>query len=282
MRRRPAARARPGHVAAQAFEPAPVRACDPRCRMQPKAARSKAQGRRTHPGGRIFQDPAQALAGACPGGGEPSHRSRGESRQHRLLVGERIRCGIVEQAAFGAQADDAARTRLHDLLHGLVGQRRGGNENRSLLPIDADPVEHEHVYVGIEVQGGTESLDEGYRAPPRAVMAHGLRLTSIPAAHHAQKHRQYLRDPLAVVGEAVAHLVRKAEHLLAHRHPGAAFEVVPHGTAEHRLPLHFEKELAGERFPDARRGSGRGAPFPVRGGGTPRCTLLYLQSWPTS
>ena len=42
----------PGHVAAQAFEPPPVRACDPRCRMQGKAARSKAQGRRTHPGGR--------------------------------------------------------------------------------------------------------------------------------------------------------------------------------------------------------------------------------------
>ncbi len=95
--------------------------------MQPKAARSKTQGRRTHPGGRIFQDPAQALAGACPGGGEPSHRSRGESRQHGLLVGERIGGGVVEQAAFRAQADDAARTRLHDLLHGLVRQRRGAS-----------------------------------------------------------------------------------------------------------------------------------------------------------
>ena len=41
-----------------------------------------------------------------------------------------------------------------------------------------------------------------------------------PAAHHAQKHRQYGRDPLAVVGEAVANFVRKAEHPLAHRHPG--------------------------------------------------------------
>ena len=38
MRRRPPARARAGHVAAQAFEPPSVRACDPRCRMQGKAA----------------------------------------------------------------------------------------------------------------------------------------------------------------------------------------------------------------------------------------------------
>ena len=134
---------RQGHVAAQAFEPPPVRAGDPRCRMQPKAARSKAQGRRTHPGGRIFQDPAQALAGACPVAVSP--RTDGESSQHGLFVGERIRCGVVEQAAFRAQADDAARTRLHDLLHGLVRQRRGGNENRSVLPIDVDPVEHEHM-----------------------------------------------------------------------------------------------------------------------------------------
>ena len=66
MRRRPAARA-----------------CDRRCRMQPKAARSKAQGRRTH-----------------PGGGEPSHRSRGESRQHGLLVGERIGGGVVQQGSY--------------------------------------------------------------------------------------------------------------------------------------------------------------------------------------
>ena len=51
-------------------------------------------------------------------------------------------------------------------------------------------------------------------------MAHGLRLTSIPATHHAEKHRQYLRDPLAVVGEAVTNLVRKAEYPLAHGHPG--------------------------------------------------------------
>ncbi len=90
--------------------PPPVRACDPRSRMQGKAARTKAQGRRTHPGGRIFQDPAQALAGACPGGGEPSHRSRGESRQHGFLVGERIRCSVVEQAAFrdwAAECTDA-------------------------------------------------------------------------------------------------------------------------------------------------------------------------------
>ena len=126
---------RQGHVAAQAFEPAPVRACDPRCRMQPKAARSEAQGRRTHPGGRIFQDPAQALAGACPGGGEPSHRSRGESRQHGLLVGERIRCGVVEQAAFGAQADDAARTRLRmSLGNEILRYPRAGDAPVSRTP----------------------------------------------------------------------------------------------------------------------------------------------------
>ena len=125
--------------------------------MQPKAARSKAQGRRTHPGGRIFQDPAQALAGACPGGGEPSHRSRGESRQHRLLVGERIRCSVVEQAAFRAQTDNAARTRLHDLLHGLVRQRRGRNENRSVLPIDVDPTERG---VGYRMPKGQEPEQE--------------------------------------------------------------------------------------------------------------------------
>ena len=62
----PPRQGRPGHVAAQAFESPPVRAGDPRCRMQPKAARSKAQGRRTHPGGRIFQDPAQRRQARAP------------------------------------------------------------------------------------------------------------------------------------------------------------------------------------------------------------------------
>ena len=65
----------------------------------------------------------------------------------------------------------AARTRLHDLLHIWVGQRRGRYENRSFLPIDVDPAEHEHMHVGIEVQRGTESLDKGYRAPTCATMA---------------------------------------------------------------------------------------------------------------
>ncbi len=39
---------------------------------------------------------------------------------------------------MGAQADDAARTRLHDLLHLWVGQRRGCYENRSFVPIGVD------------------------------------------------------------------------------------------------------------------------------------------------
>ncbi len=47
----PSRQGRPGHVAAQAFESPPVRACDPCCRMQGKAVRSKAQGCRTHSGG---------------------------------------------------------------------------------------------------------------------------------------------------------------------------------------------------------------------------------------
>ena len=59
------------------------------------------------------------------------------------------------------------RARLHDLLHVRVGHRRGRDENRSVLPIDVDPVEHEHVHVGVEVQRGTEPLGEGYRAPTR-------------------------------------------------------------------------------------------------------------------
>ena len=126
----------PGHVAAQAFEPPPVRACDPRCRMQGKAARSKAQGRRTHPGGRELIE-----MGAVRAASTGSSSVRGSATVS------------VEQAPFGAQADDAARTGLHDLLHGLVGQRRGRNEKRSVLPIVVDPVEHEHVE--IEVQGGT-------------------------------------------------------------------------------------------------------------------------------
>ena len=113
----PSRQGRPGHVAAQAFEPPPVRACDPRCRRQGKTGRSKAQGRRTHPGGRIFQDPAQALAGACPGSGDPSHRSRGESRLHGLFVGERIRCGGVstKRAAVSAMRrppEDLSRQQL--------------------------------------------------------------------------------------------------------------------------------------------------------------------------
>lgn len=55
---------------------------------------------------------AQALAGACPGGDEPSHRGGRGGRQHGLLVRERIRGGVVEQTALGAQEDDAARPRL--------------------------------------------------------------------------------------------------------------------------------------------------------------------------
>ena len=37
----------------------------------------------------------------------------------------------------------------------------------------------ENVHVGIEVQRGAESLDEGYQSPMYSVMPHGLRLTSI-------------------------------------------------------------------------------------------------------
>ena len=70
-----------------------------------KAARSEAQGRRTHPGDRIFQDPSQALTGAGPGSDEPSHRSHGESRQPGSS-----RRADVEQPAFPAQADDAAHS----------------------------------------------------------------------------------------------------------------------------------------------------------------------------
>ena len=34
---------------------------------------------------------------------------------------------------------------------------------RSVLPIDVEPVEHEYVDVGIEVQGGTEPMQFGFR-----------------------------------------------------------------------------------------------------------------------
>ena len=130
-----------------------------------------------------------ALRRTAHGAGSESRRSgyelelgfrrgprRGHRRQHGLLGGEPIGLSVVEQPAFRAQADDTARTRLHDLPHVLVRQRRGRYENRSFIPIDVDPVEHEHLYVGVEIQGGTESLDEGYRAPTCVVRAHGLRL----------------------------------------------------------------------------------------------------------
>ena len=127
----PSRQGRPGHVAAQAFEPPPVRACDPRCRMQRKTARSKAQGPPYAPRWPDLQDPAQGWPARAP-----------------VAVIPRTEAA-VRAACTGS-------------------------------------------------------------------------LTAIPAAHHAQKHRQYGRDPLAVPGEAVAHLVRKAEHPLAPPAPGAS------------------------------------------------------------
>ena len=123
---------------------------------------------------------------------------------HALRSEENTRASRVAHLSRWAQGGALeARSAAVDSSTGLARQRRGRYENRSFISIDLDPVEHEHVHVGIEVQRGTESLDEGYRAPTCAVMTHGLRLTSIPEAQHAEKHRQYLRDPLAVVGQAV-------------------------------------------------------------------------------
>ena len=86
-----------------------------RRRMQRKAARGKAQGRCTHPGSRILQGTSQTLAGACPGGDEPSHRSRGESHQHGLLGGEPIglscrRAGRVGCTGGGCGAHASPRS----------------------------------------------------------------------------------------------------------------------------------------------------------------------------
>ena len=62
------------------------------------------------------------------------------------------------RAVSGAQAEDAVRTRLHDLLHVRTTAGPVGKPERP--PIDVDPVEHEHVHVEIEVQRGAESLGE--------------------------------------------------------------------------------------------------------------------------
>ncbi len=59
-----------------------------------------------HEGGEFFQ---QLM------GRDTVHGGGGEGGQQGLLVGEGIGLGIVEQAAFGAQPDDATSRGLDDL-----------------------------------------------------------------------------------------------------------------------------------------------------------------------
>ena len=70
-----------------------VRACGPRCRVQGKAVRGKAQGLRTHLDGRN-------LEGACHGSDDPTHRGHRQGGQNGLLVGVPIGLRGVEQAIF--------------------------------------------------------------------------------------------------------------------------------------------------------------------------------------
>ena len=129
--------------------------------------------------------------------------------QHRLFVAEGIYLGIVEQAAFGTQANDPVRAHLHDLLHVVGGQRRRCHEPWSFLPVGIDPVKHEHVHVRIDVQRRSESLHEGYRTAAPIGVPQRLRLLSIPATHYAQKHPQRSRNQLTVPCKPVADLIRK-------------------------------------------------------------------------
>ena len=238
----PRGQGRSGYVAAQAFESSPVRARDPPSRMQRKAARSEAQGRRTHPGDRIFQDPSQALTGAGPGGDEPSHRSHGESRQHGLLVGERIGCGVVEQPAFPAQADDAAHSSPRSAA--------------PLGPTTAEPLRKPDLHPH-------RRRPRRPGAPPYRPCAGRCRKGRTPASC---RKRQPPGSPRSPHNEPAR--TRRPESRIRGR-PASLFR---RGAAVGARTF----GLAGERFPDARRGSGRGAPFPVRGDGT----RVGGQVWP--
>ena len=92
--------------------------------MQGETARGEAQRSGAYPSRRIPKHSSQPLASALTSGDEAAYGSRGDGGQHGLFVGEGVSLG-------------------------------------SLVAIDIDPIEHENVHMGIDVQRRPESLHEG-------------------------------------------------------------------------------------------------------------------------
>ena len=150
------------------------------CRMQGKSRAKQAQGRRRTPVAGSFRTrrrrwPARAPVAVIP---------RTEAAVRAASTGSSSVSGsaaVSSSRPRGAQADDAARTRLHDLLHGLVGQRRGRNQDRSVLPIDADPAERGRTARVRAVAGRAgEHLSTRIESSTRPITKHALSICRNP------------------------------------------------------------------------------------------------------
>ena len=75
----------------------------------------------------------------------------------------------------------------------------------SILAIDVDAVEEEHVQVRIQIEGRAEALHEGHRAAARTKMPLPLGPAPIPAVHDAIKaSRAATRSPSQASRERIS------------------------------------------------------------------------------
>ena len=119
--------------------------------MQRKAARGEAEGTAANALLWINKAPAGPLTGALAHGHLSLHRGGGQSCQQGLLLPQGIGVALLRQAAALQQAHHALGRGLYDLLHLFIAQARCRHEGLSAIGGDINPIQHQHVHVGVEI-----------------------------------------------------------------------------------------------------------------------------------
>jgi len=179
----------PEEVAAELFEPGPVRG------RYPDAG----------PGAPAQGDPAQDGGAADSGEGEGFLRER--IRRGHVLV--------ARQPPAPEQPQDTAADRGQEPNDLVVAWRRGRVEAEAGRVLAEHAVEGEGVEVDVEVQPAAEALDDGEGA--RVAIDHAVlpRLTTVEVQEGPDEDAEDRTAEAVVPGEEVAQTVREAQHPLA-------------------------------------------------------------------
>ena len=86
-----------------------------------------------YPFGRIRQHPSHPHSSPLPRGYHALDRGRGHPDQDRRLLDQRVEPVSVQYAATFQQADDPMSRRLDDVLHILIFELRGRNEDGEVV-----------------------------------------------------------------------------------------------------------------------------------------------------